>query len=108
MTRTLEDIEKDLRAAGDRRDWNEVERLEEERENFGNLPTRQWREYWNRPKKGRAIAPQVDLFLDEIDEVCRRHGFAIAHEDNHGAFEIVPFDGTGIEGSIQLNDPRLK
>ena len=32
--------------------------------------------------------PDVDNFLAEIKEVCRRHNFWIGHEDHHGAFEI--------------------
>lgn len=27
-------------------------------------------------------------FIAEVDEVCRRHGFAIWHEDSHGAFQV--------------------
>lgn len=31
-------------------------------------------------------------FLIEAEEMCRAHGLSIAHEDDHGAFLVVPFD----------------
>lgn len=40
----------------------------------------------------RVVNPRIDAFLDEIDQVCQRHGLAISHEDGHGAFEIVDYD----------------
>lgn len=38
---------------------------------------------------GEIENPKIDLFLEEIRAVCQRHGYAISHEDTHGAFEIV-------------------
>lgn len=32
--------------------------------------------------------PKVDAFLAEVQDVCRRHGFSIGHEDIGGAFVI--------------------
>jgi hypothetical protein len=40
---------------------------------------------------GEYASPAIDAFLAEIETVCRRHGFSIAHEDEHGAFIIEPF-----------------
>jgi hypothetical protein len=39
----------------------------------------------------------IDKFIEEIEEVCRRHGFSIAHEDNHGAFEIQKFNERAVQ-----------
>lgn len=33
--------------------------------------------------------PKIDDFLAEIEQVCKKHGFLISHEDGGGAFEIV-------------------
>lgn len=32
--------------------------------------------------------PAIDAFLAEVIEVCKRHGYSIAHEDGHGCFVI--------------------
>lgn len=40
-------------------------------------------------KRGAPIkSPGVDLFLREIDKVCKKHGYCIEHEDTQGAFII--------------------
>ena len=31
---------------------------------------------------------RVDRFLDEVLEVCKKHGLSISHEDGHGSFLI--------------------
>lgn len=41
--------------------------------------------------------PEVEAFLDEIEAVCKKHGFSISHEDGHGAFVLEPFDSHNIE-----------
>lgn len=33
--------------------------------------------------------PRVDAFLAEIQDVCRKHGMSLGHEDEHGAFRVV-------------------
>lgn len=30
-------------------------------------------------------------FLDEVSEVCRKYGYAIGHQDSHGAFEVYRY-----------------
>lgn len=35
---------------------------------------------------------EVDNFIREIIEVCKKHGMSISHEDDHGAFEIVKYN----------------
>lgn len=45
-------------------------------------------ERWN-VKAGRNIeTTEIDDFIAEILEVCKKHGLSISHEDGHGAFEI--------------------
>ncbi len=40
---------------------------------------------------GRVACPDVDAFLEEIIEVCKRNGFSLSHEDPHGGFEVIPY-----------------
>ena len=35
---------------------------------------------------------KIDLFLDDIIEVCVKHNLKISHEDYHGAFEIFDLE----------------
>jgi len=44
---------------------------------------------WNEKQKATIETPAIDAFLKEIEAVCRKHGFAISHEDSHGAFVVV-------------------
>lgn len=54
----------------------------------------------------RGEVPEVDAFLAEIEEVCRRHGMSIAHEDERGEFRIQRFDEQSIERLKQASDNR--
>lgn len=47
---------------------------------------------------------KVDAFLLEVIEVCKKHGLTISHEDNHGAFEVAPFDPANIEWLMNAAD----
>ena len=38
------------------------------------------------------MTDETKHFLEEIGEVCRKHGYSIGHEDGHGAFIVRPFD----------------
>ena len=40
---------------------------------------------------------KVEEFLQEIEEVCRKHNMSISHEDGHGAFIIEKFDEFNIK-----------
>ena len=40
---------------------------------------------------------QVEIFLQEIVSVCKKHGFSISHEDTQGAFIIEEYDETYID-----------
>lgn len=49
-------------------------------------------------EKGKEVADKrIDDFLQEIASVCKRHGFSISHEDEHGAFVIEAYDEAKIE-----------
>jgi len=41
-------------------------------------------EYIEKPK-------EMELFLLEIEEVCKKYGFSISHQDIHGAFIIQKY-----------------
>lgn len=47
---------------------------------------------WDNNTKSYIEDVKIDEFLNEINEVCKKHGFSISHEDGHGAFEIEKFD----------------
>jgi hypothetical protein len=35
--------------------------------------------------------PEVDAFLSEVLEVCRKHGMSLGHEDHHGSFIVQEY-----------------
>jgi len=43
---------------------------------------------WNQWRKSEVDNPRVDAFLADVLAVCKRHGLAICHEDEHGAFIV--------------------
>ena len=49
-------------------------------------------ERWIDEIGGRGEAPDVDAFIRDVVDVCKRHGMSIGHEDGHGAFKIEDFD----------------
>lgn len=44
----------------------------------------------------RTSDPEIEVFLDEIEAVCRKHGMSISHEDGEGNFEITEFSETNL------------
>lgn len=54
--------------------------------------------------QGEIENPKIDAFLEEIMEVCKRHGLAISHEDAHGGFEIVPLEQGDLPWLMQARD----
>lgn len=40
---------------------------------------------------------EMMLFLTDIEEVCKKHGFSISHEDVHGAFTIQKYSDFNIK-----------
>lgn len=37
-------------------------------------------------------AARAPAFLDALEALCREHNISIEHEDQHGGFELVPFN----------------
>lgn len=46
----------------------------------------------------------INAFLNEIAEVCKKHGLSIGHEDRHGGFEIEPYDEENIKWLMAAAD----
>lgn len=38
----------------------------------------------------------VANFFEEIEAVCKKHGYSISHEDRHGAFIVEKFSSDNI------------
>ena len=52
---------------------------------------------WDVQKERYIDTPkEMSDFFSEIEEVCRKHGLSIAHEDYQGAFQIVTYDEKNI------------
>lgn len=53
---------------------------------------------WDCKKHAFIETPrEMQAFLNEIVEVCKRHGLSISHEDYHGAFIIERYCEDNIE-----------
>ena len=57
--------------------------------------------HWDCISSQFIVSPKVDLFLKEIEEVCKKHNLSISHEDSHGNFVIESYDQENIKW---LND----
>lgn len=56
------------------------------------------RKRWSRNENRDIETPEVDAFVEEVLQVCRKHGIAIRHEDIGGAFVLSPLrDETDLE-----------
>lgn len=53
--------------------------------------------HWNTVVNAEQERPDVDAFIRDITEVCRKHGLTLSHEDGHGAFEVERYDQHTIE-----------
>lgn len=51
-----------------------------------------------------ASDSQVKRFLEEIEEVSRKHNLVIGHEDSHGAFLVEDFDERNIRWLKDANN----
>ena len=43
--------------------------------------------------KKQKTKREVDNFLKEVTDVCKKHGLSISHEDRHGNFKVERFNG---------------
>lgn len=59
---------------------------------------------WSSKKSEKVENSEIDAYLTEVIEVSRRHGFSIAHEDGHGAFEIEEFDEGNASWLMEAHD----
>lgn len=39
---------------------------------------------------------ELKRFFKDIENVCKKHGYSISHEDGHGAFEIEGYSDDNI------------
>lgn len=65
---------------------------------------------WSTKNRTMVENPAVDAFLEEIEAVCKKHGFEICHEDDQGAFEIWRYGARGSwiqDATDCTDDPRL-
>lgn len=61
---------------------------------------------WSKLLQRRVEVPEIDAFLAEIEEVCKKHNLDIAHEDKHGAFKIVTYGNLYGGGISSARDER--
>lgn len=53
---------------------------------------------WDKNKREFVeTSEEIRHFFEEIESVCKKHGFSISHEDGHGAFEIEKYDKKNID-----------
>ncbi len=57
-------------------------------------------QYWRYNTGSDVSSSKIDSFLEEINEVCKKHGFGICHEDYQGSFIIEKH----IEGSSYFGE----
>lgn len=51
-----------------------------------------------------TLMARVDAFIDELEELCKRHRLVLGHEDGHGRFTLDDAkDGeTGCNGAFSV------
>jgi hypothetical protein len=48
-------------------------------------------------KKKLPTRDEVDAFMHELVELCKKHNLSIGHEDHHGGFLIHPYNEYNID-----------
>lgn len=55
---------------------------------------------------------EIDAFLNDIAEVCKKHSMAISHEDRHGAFVIERYSEDNLKwlsyAHNNVRNPKLE
>lgn len=46
---------------------------------------------------------ELKRFFKDIENICKKHGFSISHEDGHGAFEIERYKDINIHFLYNAN-----
>ena len=59
---------------------------------------------WNCITNKSEEMPKVDAFLEDVNQVCIKHGFCIQHEDIGGAFVIFVYTAIGGMWAVALTD----
>lgn len=53
---------------------------------------------WDKITREHIEMPEkMVLFLDEIDNICKKYNLSISHEDVHGSFEIEKYNEMNIQ-----------
>jgi hypothetical protein len=47
---------------------------------------------WSGKKQKHIEVPAIDSFIEEVIEVCKKHGFSISHEDCRWIYERLNKD----------------
>jgi hypothetical protein len=59
---------------------------------------------WDNKTGTYVDTPEKQIsFLKEIEDVCKKYGLSISHEDQFGAFRIDTFDPSNIEWLKKAN-----
>jgi len=85
------------------RQWAPVEMNTELPTSTASQPPNRWN-----TKAGKQLPsdPRIEAFLGEIEQVCRKHGMTISHEDGGGGFEIEGYDDINIDWLRSASDAR--
>lgn len=59
---------------------------------------------WVIKEHRNAKNEKIDAFLNDVIEVCKRHGFSIGHEDNHGGFIVEKFSNGNADWLMCASD----
>jgi hypothetical protein len=59
---------------------------------------------WSKSDGKVPSDPAIDSFLDEIKEVCKKHGLSISHEDSQGGFIIEKYSDSNLEWLFAASD----
>lgn len=59
---------------------------------------------WSNVLGNFAENPNVDAFLNEIAEVCRKHQMSLGHEDQHGSFIVQAYQSGNIDWLMAAED----
>jgi len=59
---------------------------------------------WNSDERKDHETPLIDVFLKEVIELSKKHGYSISHEDGHGSFIVTSYNE---QYSKWLNDAHV-